>query len=340
MKDARLIRVFTSVAAMVILWWPGTSCLGQESRQAVASIASRAVSEPAMHQTDHFFVVSEDESPTSPVLGALLETIHAKLREAMVSRGLVLETPNDPLLWICFDDREEYRQYALDVEHASPAFRDAFYSTRTNRVVLFSGGELARAVASVHLTAHKTQAVPGRRSSATTSRERVVMLTHEMTHQMAYNGGLQKRGVMYPLWVSEGLATYFESSALPEADRAAARTREARLAKLGSRGGLLPLEELVVLSGPGALGASPADVYAQCWGLMGFLLKHCPDELSAYLRDLRETPQGRRSSAAMRREFVTHFGSIDALDRPWQGFVASLSEPVTADDRSVAATGL
>ncbi len=76
------------------------------------------------------------------------------------------------------------------------------------------------------------------------------MLTHEMTHQLAYNSGLQKRGVMYPLWVSEGLATFFEGSALPQWDPIGNTARRRTLAKLHAGGALLSLRELSVLAAP------------------------------------------------------------------------------------------
>lgn len=333
-KHARLIRILTTLVAAVISYWPGVFCFAQSSRQAVPPIAARSLSAPAIYRTDHFFLVSEKESATSPALGSSLEGIRAKIREAMAARGLMLEDADDPLLWVCFDDREQYRQYALDVEHASPVFRDAFYSTRTNRVVLFNGQLPVRVGTPVHLTGYNEEAAPEHRPA---SNERIVVLTHEMTHQLAYNSGLQKRGVMYPLWVSEGLATYFESCSLAKTGRVASQGRKARLVEMTREGRLLPLYELAVLAGPGALGRSPADVYAQCWGFMGFLLEHHDDELSAYLGDLRDTPQGRRSSTALRRQFVTHFGSIDTLEQSWHDFVVSLSEPTTDEDDSLTA---
>lgn len=270
-----------------------------------------AAGAPALGQTQeaqwsglgsHFTIVCESGSSTSPAVAGLLETIRSRVSRAMTAYGLALDTTTGPLVWRYFEDREQYRNYARLVDHASGAFVDAYYSTRSNHVVMFCG------------------ALP-----ETVSTERIVVLTHEMTHQLAYNSGLQKRGVMYPLWVSEGLATFFETCALSESQRGAYAGRARRLGELGASGRLLPLYDLAALAGPEALGMSPADIYAQCWGLLAFLAQHRPDALSAYLAGSAQLPLGRRSSAALRRDFVEHFGAIDAVERQWRQFVASLA---------------
>jgi hypothetical protein len=303
------------------------------------------ISTPTFYRTDHFSIVSERDAPAPADLGTLLEAIHSRLSQAMASYGLALEEATEPLVWVCFDDREQYRRYAQDFEHANPAFRDAYYSTRTNQVVLccdeypeVAGSHISPG-ASPHLAGVVSGTTVESRVLEASSLARILLITHEMTHQLVYNCGLQKRGVMYPLWVSEGLATFFEGCVLPAAGRAAHDSRKRRLAELGSKGKLLPLDKLAVLTGPDALGLSPADVYAQCWGLLHFLLGYHSDRLSSYLADLAQAEVGRRSSASLRCDFVGHFGPVDALDSRWRDFVASLSrpEPTAADPRFVTA---
>ena len=246
---------------------------------------------------DHFMIVPGDGSPVSPAVDVLLEMIRSKVSRAMGSHGLKLDSTSEPLIWYCFDDREAYHRYALSVDHANPAFVDAYYSTRSNHVVMYYEA---------------------------LSAERIVVLTHEMTHQLAYNSGLQKRGVMYPLWVSEGLATFFEPCALSEAQRGRYVSRSRQLAELGAADKLIPLSQLAVMTGPDALAISASDAYAQYWGLMTFLLERRPEALNAYLSDLAQQPLGRRSSASLRNEFIAHFGRIDTLEEQWRQFVASL----------------
>jgi hypothetical protein len=345
-RQTGLVRICLTATAMTVLYWSGPRCLGKAPQRADGSAGGGDLSAPAPHRTSHFFVVSESGSSNWSALSDLLETIHSKLSQAMASQGLALQAGSEPLTWVCFDDREQYRRHSLDVEHASAAFRDAYYSTRTNQVVLCSDGTLEiRGVAgglaapdtSARSAELESQSPGGSYGSQAASCERILVLTHEMTHQLAYNSGLQKRGVMYPLWVSEGLATFFEGCALPGADGASNASRKRRLEKLWATGRLLPLQELSVLAGPLALDPSPADVYAQCWGFLGFLLKHHPEELSAYLAHLAQSPMGWRSSASLRHDFIQSFGSIDALERDWQEHVSSLSSQIDGADQAVAA---
>ncbi len=290
----------------------------------------------AAQRTRHFQVVSADESSVCSSFCELLETIHVRLSRAMNSHGLALNATSEPLVWVYFGCREQYREHPLGAEHADPAFQDAYYCTRTNHVTLCADGMLSsREIRDESIAPHATaesQYPDELCAFQGTPAECIRMLTHEMVHQLAYNCGLQKRGVMYPLWVSEGLATFFEGSALTGGKSASNPGRERRLAELGARKALLPLHELSILGGPGALRLSPADLYAQCWGLMTFLLQHHPDELSAYLADLAQSPMGRRSSASLRQDFVRHFGPIGALERSWHDYIASLPSEIDVAD--------
>ncbi len=341
-KYTGFVRICLTVAAMAVLHRSGPRCFSEVPQRAGVSSRGQVLSSPTLHRSSHFFVSCGNDSPASSALGGLLEMIHSRLLHAMTLHGLVLDVPSQPLIWVCFDDREQYRRHSLGMEHVGATFREAYYSTRTNQVVLCSTGMVKVRNAEVrdaspHLVEGESRFSDGSYALPAASSELMLVLAHEMTHQLAYNSGLQKRGVMYPLWVSEGLATFFESSALTQWDPIYNTARKRTLAELHARRALLSLRELSVLAGPDALGSSPAAIYAQCWGLLGFLLTHHPDELSAYLGDLAASPVGRRSSATLRRDFVRHFGSIGVLEQDWLEYVASLSSETIAGDWSVAA---
>lgn len=344
-KYTGFVRICLTVAAMIVLHQSGARSFGETPQRAGVSTGGQVFSSSALYRTSHFLVSSGDASPTSSALGDLLEMIHARLLHAMARHGLALDVPSQPLIWVCSHDRGQDRRHSLSVEHVGAVFREAYYSTRTNQVVLCSEGlievrDAERSDASPLLVERESRFPDGSYAFPASS-ELVLVLTHEMTHQLAYNSGLQKRGVMYPLWVSEGLATFFEGSALPQWDPIGNTGRRRTLAKLHAGEVLLPLHELSVLAGSDALGSAPADVYAQCWGLLGFLLTHHPDALSAYLADLSASPMGRRSSVTLRRDFVRHFGSIGVLEQDWLKYVADLSSETSATGGSVAtAVGL
>lgn len=341
MKHSRVVRICIVMAtASVLLCGSGSRSFVAARQHAAISAGGLTGSAPAARRTHHFLVVSANESSICSSFGELLETIHVRLSRAMNSRGLSLDATSDPLVWVYFGCREQYREHPLGAERADPAFQDAYYCTRTNQVTLCADGMLSsREIRDESIAPHASAcSTTGSQSPDElcafqgASAECIRILTHEMAHQLAYNRGLQKRGVMYPLWVSEGLATFFEGSALAGAEPRSNPGRKRRLAELGASRALLPLHELSVLAGPGALRPSPADVYAQCWGLMTFLLQHHPDKLSAYLTELAQSPMGRRSSASLRQDFVRHFGPIGVLERNWRDYVASLPSEIDVAD--------
>ncbi len=291
-------------------------------------------------QTQHFRIVCDDNSPTGRTVGRILEKILPELTRSMQSSGLPVKAPTERLPWFCFDDREQYRRHTLRVEGVGVSFPESYYSTRTNHAVVYcgttpdpqSGAVHARMPdSSLHLLDVPSRLADPTDPEAAVLSNRVLILTHELAHQLAFSSGLQKAGVMYPLWVSEGLATCFERCALDSAGIDSNTIRRQRLVELGRTNRLLRLEDLAVLGGPSALASerdtesqsSPVDVYAQCWGLFRFLLERYPRQLSAYLTDLAQVPAGARESASLRSDFLTHFGSLDMLQEAWRQFIAA-----------------
>jgi hypothetical protein len=288
-------------------------------------------------------VICNRNAPALQAVGSMLEQVLPKLAQSMRASGLPVKPPAEPLPWFCFDDREQYRRHTLAIECVGLSFPESYYSTRTNHVVVYYGatpdsqrGETDPRMpdSSLHLLDVPSKPANSTDPAAVAS-NRVLILTHELAHQLAFSAGLQKAGVMYPLWVSEGLATYFERSALSGTGTGTHTIRKQRLAELGRTHQLLPLEDLAVLGGPSApmpvnsagFRPSSVDVYAQCWGLFGFLLEHYPQQLSAYLMDVGQTPAGSCPPSSLQEDFTRHFGPLDALEQAWLQFVDGLAEP-------------
>jgi hypothetical protein len=148
-------------------------------------------------------------------------------------------------------------------------------------------------------------------------------LWHETVHQLSYSSGLLRPGVLYPIWVSEGLATNFESGISSSGEfRSEYRPRTGRLADAFQRGRLLPLKEFISLVRfrPDE-GYDLRDVYAQADGLFRFLLMRRPEQLRNYLASLSQLEPGSRSSDELHTEFVQSFGSIEKAETDWTNFV-------------------
>ncbi len=150
----------------------------------------------------------------------------------------------------------------------------------------------------------------------------VTRLTHELAHQLAFNSGIQKRGVMYPIWVSEGLATNFECGGLMTGSALPSNTaRGSSLATAYAAGELVPLRQFIVQT------RVPADVqasrshYAQAWAFFRFLLTEYPESLREYLYREANQPAGRRDANVMLSRFTDAFGTPESLEQAWNAFV-------------------
>ena len=157
-------------------------------------------------------------------------------------------------------------------------------------------------------------------------------LTHELAHQLAFNSGIQKRGVMYPFWVSEGLATNFEFDwpTGPSLDRCNT-VRCACVLDTRVAGELVPFEQFIVQA------KVPADTrvsrrhYAQAWAFFQFIMTERPRELRTYVRRLAKQPPGPREANTILAEFTEAFGPLEAVERAWNAFLDRQGQQIRTD---------
>lgn len=147
-------------------------------------------------------------------------------------------------------------------------------------------------------------------------------LTHELAHQLAFNSGLQKRGVMYPFWVSEGLATNFEFESLAGSGFEQCSTaRCGCLIKMRDAGELVPLQQFLVQTKVPADAARSRRYYAQAWAFFQFVLTQRSEDLQRYLGRLAQLPPGCRNAKVLLREFTHAFGSPEEIEGSWNVFL-------------------
>ena len=144
---------------------------------------------------------------------------------------------------------------------------------------------------------------------------------HEAAHQLAFNTGLQKQKVMYPIWVSEGLASNFENC-IPADDE---HIRQKRLLTMYRENRLIPLNEFILLTRMPEDSAQRKDIYAQACVFFKFLSEEHTDSFKNYMADLYDVRTGWRSRAALHTEFISAFGPIKEMDKSWNAYLKSLS---------------
>ena len=119
----------------------------------------------------------------------------------------------------------------------------------------------------------------------------IATIIHEGTHQLAYNCGMQTRFADNPMWVSEGLAMFFESPDMssPRGWRGIGRVNQVNLRRWRNYLPHRPEESLATLLADDMRfrNASTAeDAYGEGWALTYFLIKTKRKEYTAFMKRL------------------------------------------------------
>ena len=289
--------------------------------------------------TEHFVVLHKPNAAYVDGACRTLEYAYGHFYDVFSQAGFDLSRPKDRLVWICFPQKNGFNKYALQAEGMDLSWLDGYYSTLTNRVAIVqpdqktrqrekivgpSAGEIRVAVAG--RSPHEgvlPMSVAGQRFDVT-------RLTHEVAHQLSFNSGIQKRGMMYPLWVSEGLATNFEfDGSLAAGVEHCNAARCNGLLEAYAAGELVPLRQFV------AQTTVPPDThvgrryYAQAWGFFQFILTERCENLQTYLHRLVEERPEHRDASLMLAEFTAAFGLPEALEPAWNAFLARQQQTLT-----------
>lgn len=308
---------------------------GRETRMAGPDPLASDVCKPR-----HFAVHGDSGTPrerTDRILD-VLERTHAVFYRELGRAGFELKPLSEPLVWLVFADRAEFGRYMRQAEGMEVPDLDGYYSPRTNRVALLfreshagevSAGEVKPAVAGEGATEplRRPNGYIGERSGAFPRRE-----AHEAAHQLAFNSGLQKRGVMYPFWVAEGLATAFETDS-GQGPGAINVTRCRHLLAARRKGSLVPLYEFLVCVQVRLENTQRVqETYGQAWGVFHYLFTQHPARLREYLRSLAEYAPGQQSLVIRRKLVAEALGPPDELEAGWQALLDRLEANTVPDD--------
>jgi hypothetical protein len=175
----------------------------------------------------------------------------------------------------------------------------------------------------------------------------LLVVQHEVAHQVFYSLGLHARGGDNPPWLVEGLACLFETPAGPDGTGIGAVNQD-RLVNLhealtGSRrpvkatyedyqnavqaGRVVSLRQLVTDKTLfQTAGENAANHYAQAWSLVHYLQRRRGEAFGEYLTVMAKRPADRGYTAEqelMQFEYV--FGPIDEkFERQWLEYILSL----------------
>ena len=272
--------------------------------------------------TRHYIVCFDTSRAYAQWCGALFE----KLNDAFVNywrrAGVEVEGTRRPLVVVIFSDRQRYEAHAARDLGAAADRVVGYYNLLTNRVTTFDltgSDQLARRpTTSAGRAGLEILASPEAAGLVST-------LVHEASHQMAFNCGLHRRLAPVPVWLSEGVATFFETPDpggrgwkgiggvnRPRLDRFLATYRPG------------VLDAIVIGDEPFREADGAIDAYARAWALTAFLAQTRKQALVDYLATVgAKPPLGDDSPDQRRRDFVAAFGAEpNELEEPLLKFLA------------------
>ena len=186
---------------------------------------------------------------------------------------------------VLFDDRDEYRSFADRHDDVKDPWIAGYYSPRHDRIVFYRGesnpsveeartklAQMRKDAANLERRAARARR-EGRTQLAVTLTDQwrryrqhlddesgriddfarqvsTATIVHESVHQLMFHSGLQSPHISYPVWISEGIATAFETDQTNVAfgpDNEYAPRRDA-FDELLESGRLIELRQLVTLS--------------------------------------------------------------------------------------------
>jgi hypothetical protein len=225
-----------------------------------------------------------------------------------------------PLVVVVYADRETYARQSSD-ELGNNADRIiGFYSLQSNRVKMhdLTGVEALRQPGE---NRRSDTAAINKLLSQPQATTMVATVIHEATHQIAFNCGLHERFADIPLWVSEGLAMYFETPDLNNGKgwRSIGAVNPPRIARFHEYLPRRPADSLTTLLSDDKRFRDlqqSLDAYAEAWSLNYFLLRQHAKEYQTYLERLAEKgPLVWDKPAERLKEFKACFGNdLAALD--------------------------
>ena len=259
----------------------------------------------------------------------LLQRLHEQYAAHWKRHGVELTTPEFPMVAIVLSNEEGFRQHArqegVNILHE----QCAYYHKLTNRIVVYDMSGMQAQPAANRRRVTSIQMF----LSQPDAQHNIRAVIHEAVHQVGFSTGMHPRFIPNPVWVYEGLATFHE---VPDS-----RNREIGWT-FGPHINRARLDHLRrYLSGPhmespiikmikdDKLFDQPETAlnnYALAWGLIYYLERSRPKELTAYLKILQEKTEESQDSAEIRvKDFESCFGSDwSKFDRDFTDFVRRL----------------
>lgn len=273
-------------------------------------------------ETPHFKIFHDVNAQEADGIACVLELAYKHFNEVFTCEGFSLNAPEDKLVWYCFNEPQAFASHALASDDMNIGWLTSYYSAKTNSVSLVKPCNMVNWRMDKKTKDQPSLAGVYIMPSVDNSANELTRIMHETAHQLAFNTGIQKQKVMYPIWASEGLACNFENC-IPSPD---ANIRQQRLIRMYRENRMIPLSEFILTTQMTEDSALRKDIYAQSYVFFKFLSEKHSQNLSRYMSNLYQLRTGWRSRAALNTEFISAFGSIKEINKSWQNYLKTISK--------------
>lgn len=273
-----------------------------------------------VYKTKHYVLVYNTSDIYVKWVAELFERLHRNFSNFWKSKGFKLEEPRFPLVAVVFSNKASYLAYAQREIGDSAQAMIGYYNMKTNRIVTYDLTGVDGLVPSG--TRISNDAVIRQILSQPQAERTVATIVHEAVHQLAYNSGLQVRLAANPLWLSEGLAMYFESpdDKSSKGWGAIGKVNQHNLRLFAQFFPNRPADSLLTLISDDKRlreSTTAGQAYPESWALTYFLMNTYSKQFVNYLKDLAEQPPlGEVPQRDRIEQFKKYFGQdIEALDK-------------------------
>lgn len=272
----------------------------------------------AIVQTKHYVICSTAGRVYGEWVGGLFERLHDAFHSFWKEAGLELHEPEFPLAAFALKDQAEFTQVATKHDGPDASVSKGYFSIETNRIVMFdlSNTEKTTQAKSFDEIRRKMRRSPFN----------VATVIHEATHQIAFNSGMHTRFADNPVWLTEGMAMFFEVPDLESHSgwKTVGKPNQTRLVRF--RESLKQQNETHTLPSLIESDSRLKDVavaeaaYAESWALTYFLIKNRKADYVAYLKNLQNKPRLKADTPETRLgEFRQSFGEdLEILERDFK----------------------
>ncbi len=283
------------------------------------------------HKTAHYVIVYNTSETYARWVGELFERLYRGFNNYWKNLGIRLQEPRFPLVAYVFDTRPAYIMFAKRELGDSAESMIGYYHVQTNRVVTFdlTGADGLNQTGS----RPRTQQLINQVLAQPQAERTVATIVHEAVHQLAYNSGLQVRLADNPLWVSEGLAMFFESPDLSN-PKGWGTIGKVNLHNYQNFRRFLPqrpsdsLVTLITQDDRVRNAQTAQSAYAESWALTYYLLKTKRDSFVTYMKELSQLkPLGECLPRERLELFKKHFGEdIEKMDQQFVNYMLKVAK--------------